>query len=122
MMTTFRRRTERISATLPVSWKHRGKPVQAIAADINEHGMFIKTEVPVDPGQLLQISIALPDGPLSAFITVRFVGATQQGQGFGAELFLMMDDARDRWSQHYRAARMQLLLETEEEERRANVG
>jgi hypothetical protein len=97
------RRTERVAVELPVIWRRAGHEVPCTALDINEHGMFVGTDVVVEHGALMRIVIRLPDGDLEMFVTARYVGRTMRGQGIGAEIFLIDDVARERWIAFYRA-------------------
>jgi hypothetical protein len=99
-----RRRSERIPVTVPVKWIRRMNDVDAIAIDINLHGMFLRTdETGVLPGQLMQVEVLLPDGVLELFVIARFVGLTERGLGIGVEIFVMDDVARGKWGNYYRA-------------------
>ena len=98
-----RRRSTRIPSCLSVQWIRRGVAHPAVAADINADGLFIQTDLDAQPGELLQLVIDLSDGPLLAFVTARFVGASLSGRGIGAELFLLGKTERRRWNRHYRA-------------------
>jgi len=100
-MSISRRRTERIATNLTIRWHRAGGGVDAVAADINEQGMFVKTELDVQPDEMLHLSVTLPDGPLSMIVVARYVGQTRSGRGVGAEIFLMGDAERQRWTKHY---------------------
>jgi hypothetical protein len=98
-----KRRSRRIPSRLAVRVMRRGAWVTASAGDINEHGVFIRTEVKAWPGELLQFVIDLPDGPMNAFVVARFIGTTETGVGIGAEFYNLAEVDRVRWSRHFRA-------------------
>ena len=99
-----KRRSRRVPCDVTVSWMRRGVAVPAVAADINEHGMFIRTSLAAHAGELLQLVVHLPDGALTCCVIARFVGESESGRGIGAELFVIAEGDRRRWSRHYRAA------------------
>ncbi len=102
---TSKRRSERVTTSLPVRWIRRGNIVQLTVADINLHGMFLLTQdLSVVPGELMQIQIVLSEKTvLDAFVIARFVGKTASGCGIGVEIFVMDERQQLVWSQHYRA-------------------
>ena len=102
MATLSKRRTERVFCNLTVRWMRRGVATPAVAADVNLHGLFIRTGLEAQPGELLQLVIDLPDGPMQVCVTAQFVGLSQSGRGIGAEIFAVSDVDRRRWTHHYR--------------------
>jgi hypothetical protein len=103
MQNQAKRRSRRISSKLAVCWLRGGKEIPALVADINLHGMFIRTELDAWRDELLEVIIQLGDGPLRMCVVARFMGNTDSGRGIGAELFLVSKNDRRRWSQHYHA-------------------
>lgn len=102
-MTPSLRRSERIADALPVRWIRRPAVLELSTADINLHGMFIRTRHAPQHGSLMQLEVQLPTGPVSMFVSVRFVGETVSGHGIGVEIFLIEAADRTAWSDHYRA-------------------
>ncbi len=98
-----RRRSVRVPSSLEVSWTRRGVAVPAVAADINEHGLFVFTTMSAHPGELLPVRIELPGGAITAIVIARFVGISESGEGIGAELFVISDDDHLRWCRYYQA-------------------
>jgi hypothetical protein len=97
------RRSERVPNVVPVRWIRRPAAIDMSTADINLHGMFIRTwEKPLH-GSLMQLELELPTGKIAAFVHVRFVGDTVSGHGIGVEIFLIDAAHRRAWSDHYRA-------------------
>lgn len=96
------RRSERVASALKVRWIKLPAIVEAVAADMNLNGIFLKTDVTTTPGALMQLEVELPDGPMSVFGAARFVGATQSGAGIGVEFVVIDELARTRWIAFYR--------------------
>lgn len=100
-MSIARRRTQRIPTKLGIQW-HRGHSIiEAVAGDINEQGMFVKTDLACQPDEMLPVTVLLPDGPLKMIVVARFVGTTTSGRGVGAEIFVIGEAERERWTAHY---------------------
>jgi hypothetical protein len=97
------RRTERVNVSLNVSWNRAGREIECTALDINAHGMFISTEQIVEHESLMHINLKLPDRELPMFVTARYVGRTNKGQGIGVEIFLIDDISRSHWLAFYEA-------------------
>jgi len=117
-MSQQKRRSERIDVVLEVRWLRLPYPIALRAVDVNLHGLFLATDETVQPDALMQIEVVLPDGPLTMFVRARFVGRTSSGCGIGAEMFLMDEPARARWSAFYRGA----LARRRAERRRQELG
>lgn len=86
---------------MAVTWTRAGRAIACMAVDINEHGMFLRTEEVVEHGALMHLSVALPERVLEMFVTARYVGRTASGQGIGAEIFLIDDVSRHLWVAFY---------------------
>jgi hypothetical protein len=98
-----KRRTERVSVELPVTWLRGGRQIRCTALDINAGGMFLGTDVVVAHGALMRIVVQLDDGALELFVTARYVGRTMSGRGIGVELFLFDEAGQARWTAFYRS-------------------
>jgi hypothetical protein len=102
-MVSSKRRSKRISSHISMSWLRQDREVTVVASEINEHGLFIRFEGEIPAlGELLQLVIELPDGPLRAHATARVVNDQIEGPGVGAEIVVLSDHERRRWAKHYR--------------------
>lgn len=102
-MSPSKRRSRRVPAQLHMNWLKDGQPVAVVCSEINEHGLLI--HFPHDRpalGDLLQLVIELPDGPLRAHATARAVNGSAQAAGIGAEIVVLSEHERRRWAKHYR--------------------
>jgi hypothetical protein len=72
-----------------------------VATDINADGLFLATGLEAEPGELMQLVVELPDGPLQLLGSARFVGRTQSGAGIGVEIYGISDAGRARWLAYY---------------------
>src|SRR5207245_11583210 len=98
-MSKSKRRSERIPGSLPVRWIRKSGIIETTAADINLHGMFVRSAPGrIKPGEMLQLQVVLPDGNLDVFVVARFVGQTESGAGVGVEIFVMDELAQTGWS------------------------
>ncbi len=95
------RRSERVPTNLAVRWVRRDSTDELSAVDINMHGLFVLTAEQLAIGSLLQLKVELPEGAVTMFATVRFVGQTASGTGAGLEIFLMEQRERAQWRAHY---------------------
>ena len=85
-------------------WK-RGKNVIATrVADISVNGMFLETEHGIVSGQVMDLVVDLPSGPVSFLGVSRQCGDTKHGRGIGVSIFSMEPKDRARWNRHYGAA------------------
>jgi hypothetical protein len=95
------RRTERFKVELPIVWNRAGRAIACVAADVNQHGMFICTDELVEEGSLMHVQVRLSDRTLEMFVTARFVGRTMNGHGIGCEIFLIDDVSQSHWLAFY---------------------
>jgi hypothetical protein len=95
------RRTERLAVNLSITWHRGNRSVPCRASDVNAHGLFIATDEDVEPGSLMYVTVSLPDRSLDLYVTARFVGRTQSGQGVGVEIFLIDDVSQAHWIAYY---------------------
>jgi hypothetical protein len=95
------RRSRRLPTRIQVRWLRRSGSTEVVATDINRDGLFLCTKENVPPGALLQIALELPDGPLSMFVTARFIGQTQSGRGIGVEIHLVSPPDYRRFLTYY---------------------
>lgn len=95
------RRTERLPVELSVIWNRGGRDLQCTAADINAHGLFVRTDQIVEPESLMHLRVQLPDRVVEMFVTARFVGKTASGEGIGVEIFLIDDVSQVNWMAFY---------------------
>ena len=95
------RRTERFKVELPVVWNRAGRTIDCVAADVNQHGMFLRTDEVVEEGSLMHVHVQLNERALEMFVTARFVGRTMNGHGIGCEIFLIDDVSQTHWNAFY---------------------
>ena len=97
------RRSVRVPVQIPVRVIAGSLVLQALATDLNEHGLFIQTteSVPSDPP--LQLEISLPEGLVTLEGRPRFLGRTIWGQGIGIEFSHATDEARMTWLRYVRS-------------------
>jgi hypothetical protein len=86
---------------MSVTWTRAGRAIACEAVDVNEHGMFLRTDEIVEHGALMHVAVALPDRMLEMFVSARYVGRTASGQGIGCEIFLIDDVSRHHWVAFY---------------------
>jgi len=82
-------------------WNRAGRAISCAAADVNQHGMFLKTDEVVEEGSLMHVQVQLTERTLEMFVTARFVGRTMNGQGVGCEIFLIDDVSQNHWNAFY---------------------
>jgi hypothetical protein len=100
-----KRRSMRLSSNLRVRWIRLPKSRELVAASINEHGMFLRTDATTTLDSLMQLETTLPGGGVvTMFAVARFVGRTPGGAGIGVEIHLMDDKQRQAWLEFYRGA------------------
>ena len=97
-----KRRSARVATALPVRWLRAGRPVDAVATDININGLFLRTDTAPIESALMQLEVALPSQTVRFFGVARFVGNTAGGHGIGIEIHLIDEQARMMWNQYYR--------------------
>jgi hypothetical protein len=112
------RRTERLPVELTVTWNRAGRDYPCSAADVNAHGLFVRTDHIVEPGSLMHLRVQLPDRVLEMFVTARFIGKTMSGHGIGVEIFLIDEVSQCHWLAFYE----QLCAEHTRDRRQAAVG
>ena len=97
------RRTERLPVELTVTWTRAGRAIACSAVDVSAHGLFVRTEEIVERDTLMHLRVELPARVVEMFVTARFVGQSERGQGIGAEIFLIDDVSNRHWLAHYDA-------------------
>lgn len=112
------RRSERLPFELYVTWNHEGRTIVCRAVELNEHGMFVRTDEPVARDAELQLHVQLPDRVLEMLVAVRFVGTTASGRGVGVERLPFDELGRRHWLSFYEA----LLAEQARQRRTAAMG
>ena len=101
---TNKRRSERINAALPVVWVRRDRRDEIRTTDISYEGMFLLSDELLEPNQLMQLEVQLPDGkPLLVFAATRFCGRSMAGSGMGVQIYVISDSDRRRWLTFYRS-------------------
>jgi len=103
-MSTPPRRSPRVACALPVHWRRYRTQLTGEVRCCNVHGMFIATDHDVPLGYLIDLTIELPTGPISATAIPRYVGDKPDGHGIGVELHVMDSSDRELWSSFYRQA------------------
>jgi len=68
----------------------------------NLHGMFIETAHHVELNYIVDLTIAMPWGPMACIVVPRFCGDSLDGHGLGVELRVMDGGDRELWNSHYR--------------------
>lgn len=102
-MTSAHRRSLRVDCSLPVRWVfRRHQPRAGHVTLCNLHGMFIATSFEVDVNYILDVTIQMPWGPLSAIVVPKFCGHGLEGHGLGVELRVIDPGDRELWNHHYR--------------------
>ena len=101
LMRGLMRRTERVGVEIAVTWNRDGRDVACSAVDVNEHGLFVRTNEPCAPDSLMRLAVGLPDRVLALVGRARFVGRTASGRGIGVEHFVLDDVGRRRWLAFY---------------------
>ncbi len=56
-----KRSSRRIPLTLKVDWKAEGTFLYENATNISEHGIFVETNEPMEPGTMIDLQFTLPD-------------------------------------------------------------
>lgn len=87
-----------------MQWRRGGRTFHLRAVDLNSHGLFLKTEMPVALHYVMDLVIVLPSGPIEALAVARFVGLTRYGHGVGVALHSMTKEESERYWAYYRAA------------------
>jgi hypothetical protein len=108
-MDSDRRRTPRVPCDLPVEWRRAGRTLRSRARDLNEHGLFIATEIPGDRHHVMDGVVMMPDGPVEILGGARVGGATRYGHGIGIAIHAISNADRKRWELFYNSARHQML-------------
>ena len=57
------RRVRRVPVKLKVDWQAEGNFLFENATNISEHGIFIETDKPMEPGTVIDLQFNLPDDP-----------------------------------------------------------
>jgi hypothetical protein len=99
-----KRRSQRVAASLPVTWVRRGVRTGCFTSDIGADGMFLRTDEETEVSNLMQLEVHLPgESPLLMFVSARFVGKTDRGKGIGVQIYVVSDQDRKRWHRFYRS-------------------
>ena len=56
-----KRLTQRVPVKLKVDWKAEGTFLYENATNISEHGIFVETNDPMDPGTMIDLQFTLPE-------------------------------------------------------------
>jgi hypothetical protein len=97
-MTHPKRRSPRYHSYVPVKIIIGKQAIETVAVSISEHGLFLLTDLAVDPNSLMQLVVQLPDGAHRMVVVARFVGQASDGRGIGAEIFAASNELRRSWS------------------------
>src|SRR5262249_49534421 len=77
-MATRVERERRIGLLLPVELERLGKRVTGMAGNISQHGIYVRTDAFVLPGEIVQLGVALPSG-ITARVMARAVHTLEAG-------------------------------------------
>lgn len=97
------RRSKRYRQDLVVELHDKGGTRELLALDVARHGMFIQTDDPPRARHLVQLTIQLPSGPISAAVTVsRAIHEPKGGgpKGVGVQFFALSAEAKARWDEY----------------------
>jgi hypothetical protein len=100
------RRSKRYRQELAVELHDRSGSRHLHAVDVARHGMFIRTDDPPRPRHLVQLTVHLPTGPISAAVTVsRAIHEPKVGgdKGVGVQFFALSAEAKSRWDEYIHA-------------------
>ena len=105
-----RRRYIRQPARIPVDYSSVDAFFTEFASDINEGGVFVQTESPSEPGEMVALEFRLPgvDEPLEIVGRVAWVAdgkAEGSSPGMGIEFHHLTSEVRDRINQVVRSLR-----------------
>lgn len=97
-----RRRHARVQARFLAEWDANGAFVPSEVVEISPFGVFIETLRTAVPGQLIQLSLYVPDGrpAIECYGWVKHCGGADR-HGIGVELFAMWERDRERWNEYY---------------------
>jgi hypothetical protein len=105
---------KRLSPRIPASIEARiwtgGRAVKGQIRTINLSGFFVSLDTPLPVGELLRMTLQLPDRigvPFECTGWVRSCNVDTIG-GAGVKLFGLSKVATDRWAAHYQRTRQQL--------------
>jgi hypothetical protein len=90
------RRSIRAAVEVPIRLRADGRSLKAVGTELNEHGLFIRTEIRCAFAPLW-VEIGAPDGPLRFVAQPRFIGETSRGSGVGVEIAAIDEADRRRW-------------------------
>jgi len=88
----------RYAKEIPLRFHSGDKQIEAIATDLNEHGMFIRTREPfTETPTLLELQIA--GRVVRAVVEPRYVGPSllDSGVGVGVEIVQISEQDRESW-------------------------
>jgi hypothetical protein len=99
-MTGERRTSNRVSTSLVGQWKRGKKLVSGRVADLNGGGIFLETTEQIAPGQVMDIIIDTPSGPLE-FLGVSRRCTQAARHGIGISIFSIDTKDKARWLKLY---------------------
>lgn len=102
-----RRACERVPTRLPISVLARGRRIEAFATTLSAGGAFVETNAELKVGVELRVKLRLPDGPLSAWVSVRHssTAASAPPRGFGVAFRRLSAQDEDRLRCYVRVRR-----------------
>ena len=77
--------------------------------DLTCDGLFLGLPAVVPLGQIMDLVVALPTGPVELLGVSRFCGRTRMGRGIGIAIHAIAPDHRARWDAHYQVALEEML-------------
>ena len=92
-----RRRTSRIALQLTARWLRPGRALPITVADMNAHGLFLADQRDMPLGELQQIEVDLPTGPVRLLVVPRYNVGTEWAGGVGVEIFAASPLDRNLW-------------------------
>ncbi len=108
-MSPERRRFKRIDCSLAVELKAQGRVMDLVTANVSRHGVFIPSDTPRNPRELLQLRFKLGDfGIVDVMCMVARVvrrDPNRPGQvpGMGVDFFALSSADKGRWNDFLRA-------------------
>lgn len=89
----------RVRCDLPAAWNGgRGRVINMSAA-----GLLLAGGGAVEPGAELVTTVSIDGHDVALAVSIRFVGETRLGIGYGARIVGMSDADRRRWQLEYEA-------------------
>ncbi len=128
MATSERRASRRYEFRFPAVFRDGTRDVEGEVTSVGRHGVFVETETPRRPGELIQLYLKIPplEGADSGNVRVMAVVAwalgvpeaqrTGRRPGMGLKFFMMAAGEKSRWDHFYLA--LQRRMESGQEQRR----